>query len=154
MNIVHDLGLEEGLGSVVHDLVAELGLGNVLTQLLDAGATGLGRAVLVNDFVTLALGRLTVGQLGNQLLDDLELATEERVLGHVHLVAVHLEQVEVDPGHSLHEALVGSGQLELPEEAGSHAASGGARQANLPEQFHYTSYHYDNVKFSKFFRCK
>ena len=48
LNVVHDLGLEEGLGSVIHDLVAQLGLGNVLTELLDASALG-RRSVLVNN---------------------------------------------------------------------------------------------------------
>jgi len=41
VDVVHDLGLQEGLGSVIHDLVAELGLGNVLSQLLDASSTSL-----------------------------------------------------------------------------------------------------------------
>merc|ERR1712110_948342 len=36
VDVVHDLGLEEGLGGVIHDLVAELGLGDVLPELLGA----------------------------------------------------------------------------------------------------------------------
>ena len=48
LNVVHDLGLKECLGSIVHDLVAELGLSDVLPQLLDASSLGWG-TVLVND---------------------------------------------------------------------------------------------------------
>ena len=36
------------LGGIVHDLIRELGLGDVLPQLLDPGAPGLRRAVLVD----------------------------------------------------------------------------------------------------------
>jgi hypothetical protein len=35
LNVIHDLGLEECLGSIVHDFVAELGLGNVLAELVE-----------------------------------------------------------------------------------------------------------------------
>ncbi len=35
LNVIHDLGLEESLGSIVHDFVAELGLGNVLAELVE-----------------------------------------------------------------------------------------------------------------------
>ena len=48
LNVVHDLGLEEGLGGIVHDFVAQLGLGNVLAQLLDAGALGWGTVLVDN----------------------------------------------------------------------------------------------------------
>ncbi len=58
LDVVHNLGLEEGLRGVVHDLVAELGLGDVLAELLDAGALGLG-TVLVDDLIALPLGGLT-----------------------------------------------------------------------------------------------
>ena len=51
VDVVHDLGLEEGLGGVIHDLVAQLGLGDVLPQLLDARAAGLLRAVLVYNLI-------------------------------------------------------------------------------------------------------
>ena len=57
VDVVHDLGLEEGLSGVVHDLVAQLGLGDVLTELFDTGAERRG-TVLVNDFVALPLGSL------------------------------------------------------------------------------------------------
>merc|ERR1712165_27254 len=131
VDIVHDLGLQEGLGSVVHDLVAELGLGNILSQLLDASAASLGGSVFVDDLVTLPLGGLAVGKLGHQLLDHLKLTTEEGILGHVHAVPVHLEEVKVDTGDGLDESLVGGGKLELSEEAGSHAAGGGSGETDL-----------------------
>jgi hypothetical protein len=35
LNVIHDLGLEESLGSIIHDFVAELGLGNVLAELVE-----------------------------------------------------------------------------------------------------------------------
>merc|ERR1719193_938488 len=127
VDVVHDLGLKEGLGGIVHDFVAQLGLSNILSELLDASATGLGWAI----FVALPLGSLTVRKLSNQLLDDLKLASEEWVLGHVHLVPVHFEQVKVDTGNSLNQSLVGSSQLELPEEAGGNTASGGPGETDL-----------------------
>merc|ERR1719309_9129 len=131
VDVIHDLGLEEGLGSVIHDLVAELGLSNVLSQLLDASSSGLGGAVFVNDLVALPLGSLAVRELGNQLFDDFELASEEGILGHVHLVSVHLQEVEVDSGNGLDETLVGGGELELSEEAGGDASGGGSGQTDL-----------------------
>merc|ERR1719384_871373 len=131
MDIVHNLGLEEGLGSVIHDLVAELGLGNVLSELLDASASSLLGTVEVNDLVSIVLGTSAVGQLGHQLLDNLELSPEEGVLGWVHGVIVGLEEGGVHSRNSLHEALEASGDLELHEEAGSDAASGGAREVVL-----------------------
>ena len=131
VDVVHDLGLKEGLGSVIHDFVAKLGLGNVFSQLLDTSASGLGGAIFVNDFVALPLGSLTVGELSNKLLDDLELSSEEGILGHVHLVPVHLEEVEVDSGNGLDESLVAGSELELPEEAGSNAAGGRSGKTNL-----------------------
>merc|ERR1719378_1772542 len=88
VDVVHDLGLEEGLGGVVHDLVAELGLGNVLSQLLDASAAGLGGAVFVDNLVRVVLGASAVLQSSHKLLDDLELSSEESVLLHVHGVPV------------------------------------------------------------------
>lgn len=48
LNVVHDLGLEEGLGCIVHDFVAQLGLGDVLAKLLDASSLWWG-SVLVNN---------------------------------------------------------------------------------------------------------
>merc|ERR1711917_65572 len=126
VDIVHDLGLQEGLGSVVHDLVAELGLGNVLSQLLDASAAGLGGSVFVDNLVTLPLGGLAVGKLSHQLLDHLKLTSEEGILG-----PVHPEEVQVDTGDGLDESLVGGGQLELSEEAGGHAAGGGSGETDL-----------------------
>merc|ERR1719402_1346802 len=87
--------------------------------------------VFVDDLVALHLGRLSVLERSQQLEDDLELSPEERVLAHVHLVPVHLEQLEVDSGNGLDEALERRGQLELPEEADGGAAGGGAGQADL-----------------------
>ena len=42
------------------------------------------------------LGRDHLRPLADQLLDDIELPSEQRVLLHVHLVDVHLEQVKVE----------------------------------------------------------
>ena len=56
-NVVHDLGLEEGLSGVIHDLVAELGLGDVFSQLFDASTLGRG-AIFVNDLIAFPLGSL------------------------------------------------------------------------------------------------
>merc|ERR1712095_121811 len=105
VDVVHDLGLEEGLGSVIHDLVAELGLGDVLPELLDASATSLLGTVEVNDLVSIVLGTSTIGQLGNELLDNLELASEEGILGWVHDIVVGLKEGGVHSGDSLDEAL-------------------------------------------------
>merc|ERR1719250_223271 len=35
LDVIHDLGLQEGLGSIVHDFIAELRFCNILSQLLD-----------------------------------------------------------------------------------------------------------------------
>ena len=149
VNVVHDLGLEEGLGTVIHDLVAKLGLGDVLPQLLDASAPGLFSAALVNDLVTLVLGSLPIFECGYQLLDYLELSAEEWILYNstndermvkdtnlvrVHDVVVHLEDVTVDPGHRVQEAVKGGCDLKLLEEAGDHTSRGGAGQTNLTNQ--------------------
>merc|ERR1719320_229242 len=131
MDVVHNLGLEEGLGSVIHDLVAELGLGNVLSELLDASASSLLGTVEVNDLVSIVLGTSAIGQLGHQILDNLELSPEEGVLSWVHGVIVGLEEGGVHSRNSLNEALEAGGDLELLEKAGSDAASSGAREADL-----------------------
>merc|ERR1719293_221903 len=49
----------------------------------------------------------------------------------VHGVLVHLEQVQVHSWNSFDEALKGCVDLELLEEAGNHAASGGPGEADL-----------------------
>merc|ERR1711997_287975 len=132
VDVVHDLGLEEHLGGVVHDLVAQLGLSNVLSELLDTSTSSLGRTILVNDLVALSLGTLTVStKISNQLLDDLELSSEESVLVGVHLVSVHLEERQVHAGDGLDESLEGGGDLELLVEAGGDAAGGGPGEADL-----------------------
>merc|ERR1712018_540774 len=107
VDVVHDLGLKEGLGSVVHDLVAELGLGDVLPELLDASATSLLGSVQVNDLVSIVLGANTILQGCKQLLHHFELSSEQRILFHVHLVIISLEQRGINSGHSLHETLEG-----------------------------------------------
>merc|ERR1719500_2271022 len=66
VDVVHNLGLEEGLGSVIHDLV---------------------------------------GELGPQILDNLELSSEEGVLSWVHGVIVGLEEGGVHSRNGFHEAL-------------------------------------------------
>merc|ERR1719468_665920 len=131
VDVVHDLGLKEGLGSVIHDLVGKLGLGNVLSQLLDTSATSLGGTIFVDNFLALPLGGLTVGKLSNELFDDFELTTEKRILAHVHLVSVHLQEIKVDTGNGFNQALVRGGQLELSEQTGGNAASGRPGQTNL-----------------------
>ena len=90
-----------------------------------------GGSVLVDDLVALPLGGLAVGEDGDELLDDLELSAEEGVLGLVDLVLVHPQELEVDAGDGLDEALVGGGELELAEEAGADAAGGRAAKADL-----------------------
>merc|ERR1712001_656012 len=132
MGVVHDLGLEENLGGVVHDLVAQLGLGDVLSELLDASSASLGRTILVNDLVALSLGGLTVSaKPGNKLLDDLELSSEESILGGVHLVSVHHEERQVHAGHSLHQTFIRGGQLELFEHTGGHTGGGCSGETDL-----------------------
>merc|ERR1712001_370446 len=106
VDVVHDRHLEESLGSVVHDLVRELGLGNVLSQLLDAVASSLGGSVFVNDLVALVLGLLAALELADEVHDHGELTPEERILGRVHCVLVHLQQVQVDAGDSLDGTLM------------------------------------------------
>ena len=80
VDVVHDLHLEESLGGVVHDLVAQLGLCDVLSELLDASTSGLGGSILVNDFVALILCCGSVCESVDELLYNLELSSEERVL--------------------------------------------------------------------------
>merc|ERR1711887_269983 len=55
LDVVHDLGLQEGLGSIVHDFVAELGFCNVLSQLLDTSATSFWGSVQINNLVSILL---------------------------------------------------------------------------------------------------
>merc|ERR1719283_257286 len=131
VDVVHDLDLEEGLGSVVHDLIGQLRLGNVLSQLLDTITTGLGSAIFVDDLVTLVLSTHAVLKLGDEIKNNGEFASEEGILAGVHCVFVHLEEVKVDSRNGLHEALEGSIDLELFEEAGNDTASGGPRETNL-----------------------
>ena len=49
----------------------------------------------------------------------------------LYLVVVHAEEGSVDSGHGFNETLVGGGQLELAEEASSHAAGGGTAETDL-----------------------
>ena len=58
-------------------------------------------------------------------------APEERVLGLVDLVVVHAQDLLVHSGDGLDQTFVAGGQLELPEEAGAHAAGGGAAKSHL-----------------------
>jgi hypothetical protein len=67
-----------------------------------------------------------VPKLLNQFHHDRELSPEEGVLVHVHLVSVHLQQVQVHSRDGLDETIKGGGDLELLEEAGHDAASGGS----------------------------
>ena len=56
---------------------------------------------------------------------------EERVLGLVDLVVVHAQDLLVHSGDRLDQPFVAGRQLELSEEAGAHAASGGAAESDL-----------------------
>merc|ERR1719411_726528 len=101
-------------------------------MLLDTSTSSLGRTILVNDLVAFSLRALAVSsKISNQLLDDLELSSEESVLVGVHLVPVHLEEGQVHAGNSLDETLEGGGDLELLVEAGGDAAGGGPGEADL-----------------------
>jgi len=131
VDVVHDLGLEESLGSVIHDLVAELRLGNVLPELLDASASSLLGAIKVNDLVSIILCGNTILHLSNKLLDNLKLSSEKGVLGLVHDILVSLEDSGIEAGDSLNETLVAGGDLELLEETGHDTGRGGAGEANL-----------------------
>merc|ERR1719282_121698 len=131
VDVVHDLGLEEGLGSVIHDLIGELGLGDVLSQLLDASASSLLGSVQVNDLVSIVLGASSILESSHQLLDNLELSSEESVPAHVHHVAVSLQEAGVDSRNSLDETLEGGRNLELLEETGDDTTGGGSAQTNL-----------------------
>merc|ERR1719461_1192351 len=105
VDVVHDLHLEESLGGVVHDLVAQLGLGDVLPELLDTSSASLGSSIFVNDFVALILCTSAIFKSVDNLLDNLELSSEERILLGVHGVSVHLEEVKVDPRDGLDKTL-------------------------------------------------
>merc|ERR1719471_1023937 len=131
VDVVHDLRLEESLGSIVHDLIAELRLSNVLSQLLDTSSTSLLSAVKINDLVSIVLGTLTISHLGNKLLDNLEFSSEQGILGHVHLVSVSLQKAGIDSGDSLNKTFEGGRDLELLEEGCNDASSGGSGEADL-----------------------
>ena len=131
VDVVHDLGLEEGLGSIIHDLIGQLGLSNVLPELLDASAAGLLGAIQINDLVSIVLSANSILQSGHKLLDNLKLSSEESVLGWVHDIPVSLEQSSVDSGNSLHKTLKGGRDLELLEEAGNDGSGGGSGKADL-----------------------
>merc|ERR1719228_2034972 len=131
VDVVHDLDLKESLGGIVHDLVGQLGLCNVLPQLLDTVASSLGCSIFVNHLVALILGLLTALQLLKQSKHNRELTTEQRVLGGVHCVLVHLEEIKVHTRHSFNKSLKRGIDLELLEEAGNGAAGGGPRESNL-----------------------
>ena len=131
MDVVHDLGLEEGLSCVVHDFIAQFGLCNVLPELLDAGAAGLLGAVQVDDLICVVLGSDTVLHLSHELLYNLKLSPEECILGHVHLVPVSLEDGHIDARNSLDQTFVRGRDLELFEETGDDTASGGPGESDL-----------------------
>ena len=134
VDVVHNLGLKEGLGAVVHNLVAELRLGNVLPKLLDPRAPGLLGAALVNDLITLVLRGLPILESRHQFLDHFKLSAEEWILVGVHDVVVHLEYVTVDARYGVQKAVEGGRDLKLLEEAGDHTGSGGARQTDLANE--------------------
>merc|ERR1719376_1048427 len=63
LDVVHDLGLQEGLGSIVHDFVTELGFCNILPQLLDTSATSFWGSVQINNLVSIVLGTSSILKL-------------------------------------------------------------------------------------------
>merc|ERR1712141_233008 len=65
------------------------------------------------------------------MLHQLKLSPEQRILFGIHGVSVHLEQIKVDPGNSLHEALEGGVDLELFEETSNDTSSGGSGEPDL-----------------------
>ena len=168
VNVVHNLGLQEGLGGVVHDLVAQLGLGDVLPELLDSSASSLLGSVQINDLISTVLGSSSVIHLGHQVLHHLKLSSEQGVLAHVHLVLVILleynyihdttlsnfsnwmfdtfKMAALTPGTvsirpkviesrtsriSTVFTFVAGGDLELFEETGNDAGSGGSGETDL-----------------------
>merc|ERR1719500_2418170 len=55
--------------------------------------------------VSIVLGTLAIGQLGHQVLDNLELSSKEGILSWVHGVIVGLEEGGVHSRNGFHEAL-------------------------------------------------
>merc|ERR1719391_1516412 len=131
VDVVHDLALEEGLGSIIHDLIAELGLSNVLSELLDSSASSLLGAIQVNDLVSIVLCSSTIIEGGHKLLDNLKLSSEQGILGSIHDIPVSLEEAGIDSWDSLNKSFKGGRDLELLEEAGHDTSSGGSGKTNL-----------------------
>jgi len=130
-DVVLDLGLEESLGSVVHDLVTQLGLGDVFSKLLDARPSGALGTVQVDQLVTLVLGSQHCWIFLQKLLHHRELSSEQGILLHVHLVGVHLQEVQVEAGHNLQKTREGIFDLIFSEETGDDAPSGGPGEPDL-----------------------
>merc|ERR1719250_374465 len=76
LDVVHDLGLQEGLGSIVHDFVAELGFSNILSQLLDTSATSFFSSVQINNLVSIVLCSSSILKLNQKLLNNFKLSPE------------------------------------------------------------------------------
>merc|ERR1719495_2690449 len=105
LDIVHDLGLQEGLGSIVHDFVAELGLCNVLSQLLDTSATSFRGSVQINNLVSIVLGSSSILKLGNKLFNNFKLSPEESIFLRVHDILVSFQERCIDSRDSLNKTL-------------------------------------------------
>merc|ERR1719318_807544 len=100
VDVVHDFGLEENLGSIIHNLIAKLRLSNVLSELLDASSSSLSGSILVDNFVTLSLGCNTIRECCYQVLNDFKLSSKESIFVHIHGVSVHFQKIQVHPWNS------------------------------------------------------
>jgi hypothetical protein len=69
--------------------------------------------------------------LGENIFKIIASAPAAKIFCEGHLVVIHPEQLQINSGHGLDEALVAGRQLELAEEAGAHAAGRGAAEAHL-----------------------
>merc|ERR1719320_1722840 len=76
LDVIHDLGLQEGLGSIVHDFVAELGFCNILSQLLDTSATSFWSSVQINNLVSIVLCSSSILKLNQKFLNNFKFSPE------------------------------------------------------------------------------
>jgi hypothetical protein len=77
VDVVHDFGFEESLGSVIHDFITKLGLGNVLPKLLNTSSTTFGRTIFVDDFVAIPFGSFAIRKSSKKFFDDLKLSSKK-----------------------------------------------------------------------------
>merc|ERR1712106_128836 len=131
VDVVHDLHFEEGLSSIVLDLIAELGFSNIFSKLFDSSSTSLWGSVFVNNLITLILGSSTILQCGDKGLDNFKFTSEKRILGGIHCVSVHLEQIKIDSRNSLHQTLKRGIDLEILEKTSNNTSGCSSGKANL-----------------------